>query len=728
MHYYEIAPTKIFRAGADILTYEYDQELQPGTLVLIPLGKKTIPGLIIKEVNQPNFPTKPIEKILYDQPLPSHLLASLLWLNQYYACPLPTVLQTALPKGIEKTRRVKTKSPPGNSSEHSVSPVKKSDSPSSDKLFERSEFLDEPEEKKTFSHTRANGHSEELPVEILLNSAQQTALRQINSCKTNTALLHGITGSGKTNIYLELTRQTLESGKSVILLVPEIALTSQLVQNFKSHFYNITLLHSKQTEANRHLLWENILTSEQPQVIIGPRSALFAPVKNLGLVIIDEAHEPAYHQDQAPKYSATKLASVMIGVVKNTKTDMTALALFGTATPTIPDYYLAEQQNAIIKLDELAIKKPTTTYLRTIDLKDRTNFKKHRLFSDQLLTSIQNSLNNKTQTMIFHNRRGSAPLTICDHCGWQALCSRCLLPLNLHTDRFALICHTCGYKTKVPTGCPSCNHTNILHKGFGTKLLEVELTKLFGDAKIARFDADTETEKALHLTYDEVKNGHFDIIIGTQMIAKGFDFPRLTTLGVVQADAGLSLPDFSSEERTFQLLTQVIGRANRGHQDSNIIIQTFQPDHPVIKFGASSDYRNLYNYIIKNRQKSVLPPYSFLLKLSLTYKTEEACVRNVKKLRLLILERLKAIAERNQEVKGCGCGVPAPLTSCRETFSAKSVIEVSQPTPAFHERTPRGYTWQLVIKSKKRQLLLDIVKNLPKNPQLHFHLDPPTLL
>jgi len=780
MHYYEVAPTKIFRAGADILTYESDQKLPPGTTVLISLGKKTVPGLITKSTQKPTFPTKPITKILYDQPIPQHLLQSLLWLSQYYACPLPTVLQSALPRGIEKARRAKAESPSDNSSERSVSPVKKSDlqgvhHQKCDAEFEQSAFGSLANPEKTlpeagFLCDRAP-RSQKRSAQIPLNPAQLRAISEINFCKTTTALLHGITGSGKTNIYLELARQTLSIGRSTILLVPEIALTSQLIQNFKAHFNHIALLHSKQTESTRHLLWESILTNSRPQIIIGPRSALFAPVKNLGLIIIDEAHEPTYHQDQAPKYSALRLASKMTSFarldevqgrneqrkrnvfdirrarsgVSDDEIRQTNKTLLGTATPTITDYYLAKQQNAIITLDQLAVKTQVTTNLQIIDLKDHANFKKHRLFSDQLLASIQDSLKTKTQTMIFHNRRGSAPLTICDHCGWQALCPLCLLPLNLHADQYALQCHACGLRQPVPTACPTCQHANILHKGFGTKLIEAELRKLFPHVRIARFDADTETEKSLHLIYDQVKSGHIDIIIGTQMIAKGFDLPKLTTLGVVQADASLSLPDFSSEERTFQLLTQVIGRANRGHQNSHIIIQTFQPDHPVIKFGTKTNYQNFYQYLIKNRHTSALPPYSYLLKLAMTYKTENACIRNIQKLREEI-ENLQKSFSRDYSPARTVTSIPDAtdgfaqravpsarqrMTSPAESGSRKKdfcKFSISSPTPAFHERTPQGFTWQLIVKSKSRQPLLSLIKNLPPNPHLRFHLDPPTLL
>lgn len=645
MYFYEVVPAKIFRANSDILTYSSTQPLTIGTIVIIPLGKKTVPGLVVKKVQQPAFPTKPIEKPLYDTPLPSHLLKSLFWLSEYYFSPLPTVLQSALPRGIEKTRRQK---------------------PSAEKMKKPS--------------------SSSFPLSL----AQQKAIDEIQNSSKNTTLLHGITGSGKTNIYLELTRQTLKKNQSVILLVPEIALTSQLIQKFQSHFENITLLHSKQTESERHLSWAKILTSQESQVIIGPRSALFAPVSNLGLIIIDEAHEPAYSQDQSPKYSAIRLASTMSKVV------------LGTATPLVSDYYLAASQGALVTLDELAVKSNKTAETHIIDLKNRGDFKKHRLISDPLIKSIQSSLDNKTQSMIFHNRRGSAPLTVCNHCGWQALCPNCLLPLNLHTDKFLLICHTCGRKSKVATSCPDCKNSNIIHKGFGTKYLESELKKLFPTAKIARFDADTEIEKSLQNSYDQIKNGHIDIIIGTQMLAKGFDFPLLSTLGVVQADAGLSLPDFSSEERTFQLLTQVIGRANRGHQDSKIFIQTYQPHHSAIKFGITANYADFFSHCILTRQKATLPPYSFILKLTLSYKTESIVVKNTQTL----YEFIKKYQNTHSDLK----------------------LSVSAPTPSFHEHTPNGYTWQLILKSKKRSTLIKILRAIPSNPQLRFHLDPLSLL
>lgn len=645
MKYYLIAPAKTFHSSDNLLTYSSETPLKIGQIVEIPLGRQSTIGIVVKNTTQPDFDTKSITKIIYEQPLPKKLVDALFWLSSYYRCPLSTVIQAALPRGITKNRRGKLPEAPN------ITPI------------------DNP-----------------------LNSTQRAAIRAIEENPANTILLHGITGSGKTNIYIELCARTLTKNQSVILLVPEIALTSQLVRNFQQHFKNITLLHSNLTESLRHQLWEKILTDNQPQVIIGPRSALFAPVQDLGLIIIDEAHEPAYHQEQNPKYSASLLAGKL------------AKTVLGTATPLISDYYLCKSHNAIVEINQLAIESDKHTSISVIDLKDHSDFTKSRILSNQLIESIKASLANHTQSMLFHNRRGTAPMTICDKCGWQALCPNCFLPLVLHADAFQMRCHTCARNFPVPTACPECKNASIHHKGFGTKLIEDELHRLFPSAKIARFDMDTDDDLKLTKIYDEVYRGDYDIIVGTQMIAKGFDFPRLTTLGIVQADAGLSLPDFSSEERTFQLITQVIGRAKRGHQNSNIFIQSFQPDHPIISLASQSDYASFYNYLVQKRQQSKLPPYSFLLKLSVTYKTETVTIKNIRTLYKKVIQTTKQLQ------------IP------------ENRIVVSPPMPAFHERTSTGYTWQLVIKAKSRQNLLDIFDHLPKNNYLHYDLDPISLL
>ena len=644
MNYYLVAPAKAFNQSENLLTYQSEVKLSIGQIVLIPFGKQQTVGVVVESTTKPTFATKNIISTVYDEPLPKQLIKALFWLTDYYRCPMSTVVQAILPRGITKKRRTVIESLP-----------------------KQPRATDNP-----------------------LNSAQKRAIKAILQNQANTILLHGITGSGKTNIYIELAKQTLASNQSVIILVPEIALTSQIVRNFRAHFDQISLIHSGQTESLRHQIWQAALQADKPQIVIGPRSALFTPVKNLGLIIIDEAHEPAYQQDQNPKYSALRLASVM------------AKTILGTATPLISDYYVCKQHDAIVELNQLAIENDNVTTTTIVDLKDRASFTRNRLLSNQLIDSIKQSLATHKQAMIFHNRRGTAPLTICDHCGWQSLCPNCYLPLVLHADSYQMRCHTCGHTETVPTVCPECSNPSIHHKGFGTKYLEQELQKLFPKARIARFDADTDSDQQLTAIYNQVHDGEIDIIVGTQMIAKGFDFPKLSTLGIVQADAGLALPDYSSEERTYELLTQVIGRVTRGHQNTQVFVQTYQPNHPIIALAMNKDYSGLYNYLLQKRKQSSLPPYSFLLKLSLTYKTEKSTVLNARKL-------YKKIIQNSQKLQ------------------LRQVV-VTPPMPAFHERSNTGYTWDIVVKAKSRSNLLQLFDSLDKSPYLHFELDPISLL
>lgn len=646
---YEVIPTKLFRSGGNFLTYSSDFPLKPGHIVIIPLGKDLVTGIVYRSSTEKvTFKTKKVEKLLYKTPLPPHLIKALLWLSEYYLLPLPSVAPLFLPQGIEKNRRFR---------------------------------LQETLENYAI-----------LP-EIPLNPAQKQALKAISSVEEATKLLHGVTGSGKTNIYLKMASECLRKKKSAIILVPEIALTSQLVKIFESIFgAHVTLIHSRQSEAERHKIWENLLLSKDPQIILGPRSALFAPVKNLGLIIIDEAHESAYYQENSPKYSSLRLASFIANSEKIT-------CLLGTATPLISDYYVANLKNSLIPLKTKAKSTAITPEIKIIDLKEKENFKKNRYFSDALLETIKNNLKNHRQTLIFHNRRGSSSMTLCEQCGWQALCPSCFLPLTLHSDSFSLTCHTCGHTEKIPHVCPECHSSNIIHKGFGTKLLESELKKLFKTAKIARFDADNKKGETLNSLYNEVKTGDIDILIGTQTLARGLDLPLLASVGIVQADSGFSLPDYSAEEKTFHLLTQVIGRVGRGHLDTaSVIIQTFQPDNPIIKYATTSDYDKFYSYLSKKRKQQKFPPFVFLAKVSVSMKTEKTTIKKIQTIYQFLSE------------------------------NAGKSIQIGHPTPSFHERTSTNFTWQITLKSTSRKALLNLLSSVDPKLKPNIALDPPSLL
>lgn len=669
--YYEVIPTTTFKKSPlfsdGLLTYSFDQNLAPGTIVSIPLGKKTALGIIYRKTTAPtdqNFIIKSINKIVHPIPLPNYLLKSLAWLSSYYLNPVAKTANLFLPLGIEKNRRKKSSA---------------------------STFI--PQFSNPIQDIASPIAATTTHYQIPLNPAQKQALTELHKIKTHTKLLHGITGSGKTNIYLELASQVFSSNQSVILLVPEISLTPQLVGRFQEHFgTQVISLHSKLTEAERHLIWQRIHEADQstPFVIIGPRSALFSPLKNLGLIIIDEAHEPSFYQDTSPRYHALRLASFMAQTLKID-------CLLGTATPRVEDYFLAQKNHAYVALSEKAKSITSQTKISLIDLKDRALFTRNRYFSDALLQDIENNLKQHKQTLLFHNRRGSAPLTICEHCGYQVLCPNCLLPLTLHSDSYQLICHTCGHHEPVPSTCPVCHHGSLIHKGFGTKLLESELKKLFKNARIARFDADNATADSLTQNFEAVKNGDIDIIIGTQTIAKGLDLPLLNTVGIVQADANLNLPDYAAEERTFQLITQVIGRVGRGHTDINhVFLQTFQPEHPVILAAKSLDYAKFADYLLKKRQISHLPPFFYLLRIYIVKKTEDLAIKKIMELH----RALKKFPD----------------------------VYLSAPTPSFHEYTPSGYSWQIIVKAKKRDSLTHLIQSLDQYPEIRFAIDPPSLI
>ena len=669
--YYEVIPTTTFKKSPlfsdGLLTYSFDQNLAPGTIVSIPLGKKTALGIIYRKTTAPtdqNFVIKSINKIVHPIPLPNNLLKSLAWLSSYYLNPVAKTANLFLPLGIEKNRRKKSSA---------------------------STFI--PQFSNPIQDIASPIAATTTHYQIPLNPAQKQALAELHKIKTHTKLLHGITGSGKTNIYLKLAQQIFDSSQSIILLVPEISLTPQLVGRFQEHFgTQVISLHSKLTEAERHLIWQRIHEADQstPFVIIGPRSALFSPLKNLGLIIIDEAHEPSFYQDTSPRYHALRLASFMAQTLKID-------CLLGTATPRVEDYFLAQKNHAYVALSEKAKSITSQTKISLIDLKDRALFTRNRYFSDALLQDIENNLKQHKQTLLFHNRRGSAPLTICEHCGYQVLCPNCLLPLTLHSDSYQLICHTCGHHEPVPSTCPVCHHGSLIHKGFGTKLLESELKKLFKNARIARFDADNATADSLTQNFEAVKNGDIDIIIGTQTIAKGLDLPLLNTVGIVQADANLNLPDYAAEERTFQLITQVIGRVGRGHNDVNhVFLQTFQPEHPVILAAKSLDYAKFADYLLKKRQLSHLPPFFYLLRISIVKKTEDLTIKKIMELH----RALKKFPD----------------------------VYLSAPTPSFHEYTPSGYSWQIIVKAKKRDSLTHLIESLNQYPEIRFAIDPPSLI
>lgn len=647
MYYYEVAPTRIIRPASSVFTYSSEQQLHAGQVVAVEAGRKEFVGLVMREVDKPSYDTKLVIRTITETPLPVPLLELAEWMSSYYGTHLATVLQTVLPRGIQKSRR--------------------------------------PKQKQTLESIRNRTKN-------VFTKDQKLASDQIDNLTSGTILVHGVTGSGKTALYVDAAQKTLDAGRSVIVLVPEISLTPQLVDEFSMHFGDVILTHSRQTEAERHLAWLEALDSSKPRIAIGPRSALFIPLAHVGLIVIDEAHEPTFKQEQSPRYSALRAASVLADHAK-------AKLILGSATPLIADYYVAQAAGRpIVTMTERAQAGAVKPEIELVDMTKRTGFKKHRFLSDKLIAAIETTLAEGNQALVFHNRRGSASTTLCEQCGWSASCTRCFLPMTLHADEHRLRCHVCGLTERVPTSCPVCSSTDIIHKGIGTKLIESEIQRLFPGKTIARFDGDTTTtEQTLEARYKELYDGDIDIIVGTQVIAKGLDLPKLRTVGVVQADAGLALPDYSSTERTFQLLAQVVGRVGRSHHPTTVIVQTYQPTHPSVIDGLHQDYAHFYDHALQERKRAHFPPYTFLLKLTCIYKSEAAAIR-----------QSKALA-------GVLRSVAAPS------------VEILGPTPAFYERQRDNYRWQLTLKSSKRADLVALLEHIPPT-HWQFELDPTSLL
>lgn len=646
MHYYDVSPLKIVRRDHMWFTYHSERSLATGQCVTIPVGQKSLNGVILKEVSRPTYATKQIDSVLPIPPLPQSIIATALWLSRYYDTHLATVWGTLLPAGIAKRRRTPHTSPTMPARRHT----------------------------ETFS----------------LNADQQRAITTINQAGPGTVILHGITGSGKTAIYIELARQAISAGQSIIVLIPEIALTPQLVAEFQQHFPDIIVTHSRQTEAERHRAWQAALSSTVPRIAIGPRSALFLPLAHLRYIIIDEAHEPSYKQDKSPRYSALRAASILAH-------HHNATVIHGSATPLVNEYYLAEQrQRPIITLSHPARPHTITPTIQLVDLTKRTNLTRHRFLSDKLLAAIDHALANDQQVLLFHNRRGSAAVSLCMTCGWAAECPHCFVPLTLHADQHRLRCHICSHQTSVPTSCPDCHNTDIVHRGIGTKLIESEVAARYPRAIIRRFDSDTATENQLDHHYQALYDGAVDIIIGTQVVAKGLDLPHLGTVGVIQADAGLMLPDYSAEERTFQLLAQVVGRVGRSNRPTTVVVQTFQPHHPAITTGITQNFAEFYRYTIAERRRGDFPPFAHLLKLTCIYKTEAAAIRNSSQM-------AQTIRQQHPAVVVCG------------------------PTPSFYERQRDTYRWQIIIKSTTRSELQAIAATIPAT-HWHVDIDPYSLL
>ena len=631
--------------GSEALTYASKTKLVTGSIVDVELQKHVVIAMIVGVTTEPRFKTKPITRVYDLPPLPATLLKLCLWLQEYYPAPLGMITQQLLPAGL------------------------------SDKQLATAQALqfDEP-------------LLEELPP---LTAEQLSALAAM--AERDTYLLHGKTGSGKTRLYIELAAQAVSAGKSAIILTPEISLTSQLAANFRAVFGGrVLVLHSQLAPAARQKAWLASLLAKEPVIVIGPRSALFTPVQKLGLIVLDEAHEATYKQEQAPQYQTGRVASYLAQLSR-------ASLVLGSATPAISDYYLAEQKHKpIIKLDQLAqTHSLPESKITIIDRKEHDLFSRSPYFSLPLIKAVERALAKGEQSLLYLNRRGTARLIMCENCSWQAICPHCDLPLTYHGDHHELRCHSCSHHTPTPSNCPACHHPNIMFKTAGTKAIVEEVERLFPSARVARFDTDNLKAERFEQHFESIHRGNVDILVGTQLLAKGLDLPKLSVLGIVLADTSLYMPDFSAEERTFQLITQVLGRIGRGHVAGEAIIQTYHPEHPVLANAIKADYANFYRGELASRRQFLFPPFCYLLKVSVRRATTASAESAANKLK----EAIQTAGYR---------------------------VRIEGPAPCFYERFQNKFQWQLVVKAVDRSELTRIIASLPTN--YTYDIDPVDLL
>lgn len=473
---------------------------------------------------------------------------------------------------------------------------------------------------------------------ILLSEEQERALRDIiHSMETHdVTLLHGVTGSGKTEIYIHLIRKALESATQVLLLLPEIALTTQIVQRLKKIFGdNMGVYHSRFSDNERVEVWNGVATGKF-KFVVGVRSSVFLPFDSLGLIIVDEEHEASYKQQEpAPRYHARDV-SIMLGRLHHAK------VLLGSATPGIETYFQARQgKYGLVTLDK-RFGESTLPDIRLADMGAERKYKTLKgEFSRLLFQRIDAALSRKEQVIIFQNRRGYSPMMTCEDCGWVPKCVNCAVSLTYHQYRHSLVCHYCGYRETVPQHCPTCTSTRLKTVGYGTEKLEEELNSFFPEAVVQRMDLDTTRTKTGYETIlGAFEKGETDILVGTQMVTKGLDFDRVSLVGVFNADRMMHFPDFRSHERAYQLITQVSGRAGRRGQKGEVVIQTASPDHPLLKFILNNDFESFYQTQVADRYKHDYPPFTRLIEVTVKHTDKKVCQEVSRKLAVVLREKL----------------------------------------------------------------------------------------
>ena len=670
-------------------------QVRMGVRVLVPLGRsKTYTAMAVRlHSEKPEFETRPIIQVIDAEPvLIEQQLRLWQWISTYYMSPIGDVFKAALPAGLkaEENYRPKTvrcvtlpanlrseqslhmaltilkralkqhqtfstylelshwseidgETPPAHIAEIACDELQNAANASDAvlrQLIQRN-FLELYHREVGRLNTSGEYHPERIqPLSPAQQAAEDSIQKQFN--EKNVVLLHGVTSSGKTEIYIHLIKKAIDEGKQVLYLLPEIALTVQMTRRLQNVFGSrLGIYHSKYSDAERVEIWKKQLSSEPYDVILGARSAVFLPFTRLGLVIVDEEHETSFkQQDPAPRYHARSTAIMLARMYEGAK------VLLGTATPSMESYH-----NAC--MGKYGYVQLTTRYkdvampeIRVVDTKDLYRRKMMRgTFSPDLLEAMRTALRNKKQVLLFQNRRGFAPMVECKVCGWVPKCKNCDVSLTYHRSMNLLTCHYCGYTYPVPKQCPNCESTELLGRGYGTEKIEDRVRELFPEARIARMDLDTtRSAGAYGRIIDDFSCGRTDILIGTQMITKGLDFSGVTVVGILNADTMLNYPDFRAYEQAFQMLSQVSGRAGRRDERGLVILQTKSADLPVIQQVVAGDFQTFARDLLEERSMFRYPPFYHLVYVYLRHRNEQlvdsAAIEMASRLRQAFADRV----------------------------------------------------------------------------------------
>ncbi|EGO5800823.1 primosomal protein N' [Enterococcus faecalis] len=542
--------------------------------------------------------------------------------------------------------------------------------------FVEKEAYRDPFANQTFEKTTALSLNAEQQVAV------ETILQSVQEQQSQTYLLEGITGSGKTEVYLQVIAEVLNQGKTAIMLVPEISLTPQMVQRFKSRFgEHVAVMHSGLSQGEKYDEWRKIERGEA-EVVVGARSAIFAPIENIGVIIIDEEHEASYKQEETPRYHARDLA------IWRSEYHHCPVVL-GSATPSLESRARA-QKNVYqrLRLTQRANQAATLPTIDVVDMRQEVENGNVSSFSMSLQEKLQERLEKNEQSILLLNRRGYSSFVMCRDCGYVLPCPNCDISLTLHMDSKTMKCHYCGHEERIPYRCPNCGQDKIRYYGTGTQKVEEELQTLLPDSRILRMDVDTTRRKGAHekilRTFGE---GQADILLGTQMIAKGLDFPNVTLVGVLNADTALNLPDFRSSERTFQLLTQVSGRAGRAEKPGEVIIQSFNPEHYAIQLAKAQDYEDFYTKEMYIRHRGDYPPYYFTVQITASHPEENEAAKQMFQI----------------------------ATKLKQGLSPQAIL--LGPTPNAIMRVNNRYFYQVIIKYKQEPMLQPLLKEILTDTQ-----------